>query len=245
MEYDPKRYGSSFADVYDSWYRSHDPNELVAFVRSRTKPDARVLELGVGTGRVALALSRIGLNVWGIDTSEEMLAVAEKKPGAERLTLSQGDVGDPNAFPVQEFDVVLACFNLLFNLEDAVAQQRSLRACCEAIGPDGILILETFVPAPPPERRTDLVTKAVTSDGVILISTDTDPSTQVISGCHIEINEAGQRLRPWRVRYAFPEQLDTLAAAAGLERIEVYSDFAETGFDPDASSNRVAVYRRQ
>ena len=68
-------------------------------------------------------------------------------------------------------------------------------------------------------------------------------AAQTISGQHIEITEAGVRLRPWLVRYASPAELDAMAAAAGLVLVERHADWHGAPFQ-DASDHHVSVYRR-
>lgn len=223
--FDAGTYGRSFADVYDEWYGQRDPEPVVELLRRLAPPPASVLELGVGTARVALALAGAGFDVWGVDASPEMLELAAAKavasPRGEHLHLVAGDAASPTDLPPGPFAVVLGAFNLLCNLADDDAQAACLAGATSVLAPGGLVVLETFVAAAPPERRQDLVTRSVEADRVVLIATDTDPATSTITGAHIELRDGeAPRLRPWRVRYLSPAQLDDLAAAAGLELVD-------------------------
>ena len=72
--YDATSYGDAFADVYDSWYHDvSDVDATVDLIRSLAGSGGRVLELGVGTGRLAMPMAAAGLRVTGVDSSERML----------------------------------------------------------------------------------------------------------------------------------------------------------------------------
>ena len=88
----PGTYGDAFADVYDDWYADiSDVAATVAGLRELAG-EGPVLELGVGTGRLALPLAATGLAVHGIDASAAMLDRLRAKPGSERLVLTLGDM---------------------------------------------------------------------------------------------------------------------------------------------------------
>jgi len=244
MTDDSGRYGRSFADVYDQWYADAPTGDLVEFVAARIPPGSSVIELGVGTGRVALPLSTAGFAVIGIDASPEMLDRLRAKPGAEAIEAVLGDAADPSCYPTGTAAAVLAVFNLLFNLADADAQARCLAASAHALRPDGILVVEAFVPDPITERRRELVTRSVEPDRVVLIATDADPDAQTIDGSHIEITDTGTRLRPWRIRVADPASLDAMAQSAGLALTERWEDFAGRPFVAGDSTHHVSVYRK-
>ncbi len=243
-DHDPGTYGRSFADVYDDWYADVPTNELVSFVSSRLPPAAAVLELGVGTGRVASALADAGFAVTGLDSSAEMLAHLAAKPNSAAVATIVGDAADPAVYPADTFDAVLAVFNLVFNLTTAEGQAQCLAASAAALRPGGLVIVEAFVPEVIIERRRDLVTRSVEPGRVVLIATDTDPATQVVMGNHVELSDGGTRLRPWSIRVATPTELDAMAATAGLELAERFEDWAAAPFVAGESTHHVSVYRR-
>lgn len=244
MDADPDRYGRSFADVYDRWYADRPADDVVAFVAARCAPGASVFELGVGTGRVALPLAAAGFVVSGLDTSAEMIERLRAKPGGDAVDARVDDAADIDAYRPDSANAVLAVFNLLFNLIGPGQQQRCLDGVARSLRPGGMLVVEAFVPDPITERRSDLVTRSVDTSTVILIATETDPDTQIVHGGHIEVTEDGMRLRPWQVRMATPDEVDALAAAAGLELAERWEDFVGTPYVDGVSSSHVSVYRR-
>jgi hypothetical protein len=95
-----------------------------------------------------------------------------------------------------------------------------------------------------PDGPGPVSTQTVAIDRVVLAVADHDAAQQVITGQHIELRD-GQpvRLRPWRLRYLHPEQLDALAVAAGLEREYRWADWSGAPFKDD-SETHVTIYRR-
>jgi SAM-dependent methyltransferase len=247
--FDAGTYGRSFADVYDRWYPA-DPDtdaavRRIAAVADGAAGSGRVLELGVGTGRLALPLVARGHEVVGLDASEEMLGQLAAKPGGAAVRTVHGDVGHPTAWPEGPFDVVVAAFNLLFNLADADAQQALFTAAAAVLDPAGSLLVEAFLPAPLEVVERRLEVREVTAGSVVLIATDASPADGVVVGQHIELRDGEPvRLRPWRIRVATPEQIDAWGSAAGMELVERHADWSGTVFDPHGTAH-VSRYRRR
>lgn len=254
--YERSTYGDRFADVYDDWYEGITDADAVAAVVAALAAEVAgpsgasagsVLELGVGTGRLALPIADRGLEVVGIDASAAMLAQLERKlaerdreaPGSVRGVL--GDMADP---PVgdQRFAVALVAYNTLFNLVDDGAQARCLEAVASLLEPGGSLLVEAFVPDLD-RSASSVEPRTITADRVVLSVSRADPVRQEALGQYVDITEQGISLRPWHIRWATPEQLDAMAAAAGLELVERWSGWDRTPFaagDP----THIARYRR-
>jgi SAM-dependent methyltransferase len=243
-------YGRSFADVYDRWYPADDATTAaVARISELAGPGGSVLELGVGTGRLAVPLAERGHTVWGVDASDEMLArlatnAAHLSPGSVVPLL--GDLADPSAWPTTRVQVVVAAFNLVCNLTDPVAQAGLFASAAAVLAPGGHLVVETFLPAPVEHRERHLEVREVRADAVVLIASDTDPVAGVVTGQHIELRDGEPvRLRPWQLRLTTPGELDRWAADAGLDRVAVRSDWSadEPAAGHDDVAARIAVYR--
>lgn len=234
-------YGESFADVYDDWYATITDAEATAERVTKLAAEAggrRVLELGIGSGRLALPIAARGLDVVGIDSSATMLERLATKEGAERITVIEGDMAEADQLADGPFDVILIAFNTLFNLVDPGAQARCLGACARLLGRGGSLLIEAAAPAEAPSGvERGLSTSRVDLDRVVLAATEHDPATQVITGQHIDITNAGVRLRPWQIRYLRPEQIDEFAAAAGLTLVERHADWSGAAWSADASQH--------
>lgn len=245
--YAARTYGDAFADVYDEWYADvGDPDAAVASLAALAAGGA-VLELGVGSGRLAVPLAATGCEVWGIDASEAMLERLAARDGGSSVHAVAGDMADPAAALAGHrhpaFAVVAAAFNTFFLLTTPEAQAGCLRSSAALLAPGGRVVLECFVPADRPERAERVLEpRTVALDHVVLTVTDHDPANQRVLGQHIEVRESGIRLRPWVVRYATPAQLDALAAEAGLRLESRWAAWDSSAFD-DAAPMHVSVYR--
>jgi SAM-dependent methyltransferase len=242
-------YGDAFADVYDRWYT--DVTDTAACVRCVDQLVAAagggpLLELGAGTGRLALPLASHGLAVTAVDASPAMLEVLRAKPGAEQLRIARADMSrlDDAGLTDDNFAVVLIAYNTLFNLADDEAQRACLAGVATRLAPGGHLVVEAFVPADDAEPSSDLTVGRVEHGEVVLTATVHDPTEQVITGEHIQITEDGRRSRPWRVHYLRPDQLDDLAATCGLTLVDRWSDWDRTPFDDD-SSVHISTYTHE
>ena len=251
----PPRYGDAFADVYDDWYGELFDTDAAVDALAALAGPGPVLELGVGTGRLAIPLAARGLTVIGVDGSAAMLDRMADKPGGDRvhplcadMAALFDDEGSPptgvRLGPDAEgsFRLVFAAYNTFFNLDSEPAQRRCLAQCARLLAPGGGLAIEAFVPTDGDVARTSLDVRSVSVDGVVLTATEHEPAAQLITGQHVQISEAGIRLRPWSVRYLTPEQLDLLAADAGLARAERWGGWDGRPFD-DGCDTHVSVYR--
>src|SRR5918912_1991094 len=90
--YSHETYGEHVAGVYDDWYTDYDPNAIDLLAELAGK--GKALELGIGTGRIALPLSERDVEVHGIDAAESMMARLREKPGGDRITVTQGNFAD-------------------------------------------------------------------------------------------------------------------------------------------------------
>lgn len=241
--YDERSYGEGFADVYDDWYRSvSDVDATVALMVSLAGPGGRVLELGVGTGRLAVPMAAAGLAVTGVDSSPAMLARLTARDRSGAVEVVCGDMVE--GLPDGPFDAVLVAYNTIFNLLDVATQQRCFATVAERLVPGGAFVVEAFVPdvATQAATPTDVSVRSMAVDRVVLSVTVNTPEDQRAEGQFVELTEAGGvRLRPWSIRWATPAQLDAMAAAAGLTLADRWEDTAMAPFD-DTSTAHVSVY---
>jgi SAM-dependent methyltransferase len=221
--YGPSTYGDRFADVYDDWYADVTDasacTERVAALCAEAG-GGPVLELGIGSGRLALPLAALGLEVHGIDASGPMVDRLRAKPGGADLPVTIGDMAVLDVpRPAAGFAVVLVAFNTFFNLPTEAEQRACLGAVRRLLAPEGHFVLEAFVPGDAEGPGVDgaLTPRHISTDEVVLSVSQRDRAAQTVTGQHVHISEAGIRLRPWHLRYASPEQLDAMAADAGLD----------------------------
>ena len=242
--YDASTYGERFADVYDEWYAATADVDGTVAVLAELARGGPVLELGVGTGRLALPLVDRGLVVHGVDASPAMVALLRGKPGGEQVHVTTADFADVAVDVDGGFALVFVAFNTFFNLPTAEAQQRCVTNVARLLRPGGSFVVEAFVPDPESAPSgAGLTTRSVDVDHVELQATVADLAAQTISGSTISITEAGIRLRPWHVRWCTPDQLDAMASAAGLARAHRWSGWHRDAAGP-GDERVVTVYRR-
>lgn len=259
--YDHRTYGDRFADVYDDWYGevtdaaacSATVAELVRELAGDRTPV--VLELGIGTGRLALPLAAAGVDVRGIDSSVAMVDRLRERHGADDIEVLVGDFADvtlpPRAEPTEPAataDLVLCAYNTFFNLPTDAAQQRCLQGVASVLGPGGRFVVEAFVPPPDvetvDEREASLVrVRHLSADAVVLSASLRDADAQTLSGQYVEVREDGIRLRPWHLHYRRPDELDELAAGVGLALEHRWAGWHREPFGAN-SPVHVSVYRR-
>ena len=139
----------AIAELYDPWSRS--VTEDVAFyVAEARKAGGTIVELGVGTGRIAVPVASAGVPVIGVDSSEGMLEVcrrrAEAAGVARLLDLRQGDLRDP---PVTErVRLVTSPFRALLHAENDADRRAALAAAHRLLVPGGRFVFDVFAPSP-------------------------------------------------------------------------------------------------
>jgi SAM-dependent methyltransferase len=239
--YDDRSYGDAFADVYDEWYADvTDVGATVALLigLAGTGP---VLELGTGTGRLAIPLAESGLEVHGIDASAAMLERLTAKPGGDAVHVHLGDMVDD--LPPGPFSLAIAAYNTLFNLRSAQRQHAAFAAVAARLRDGGRFAVEAFVPDEHQRAGGTVSVRSLSVDRVVLSIDVHDPGGQRVDGQLVELTERdGVRLRPWSIRYASPEELDAMAASCGLTLEHRWEDAAGTAFTPD-SARHLSIYR--
>jgi SAM-dependent methyltransferase len=240
--YTDSTYGDAFADVYDEWYGSIsdiDPTvELLAEIAGEFAP-LPVLELGVGTGRLAVPLAARGVEVIGLDASAAMLSKLSEHDTASAVRACLGDMVDDQ--PVGPFGLVYVAYNTFFNLLSEGRQQACFDAVARRLVPGGAFLIEAFVPEPQP--GTSVAVRSMTVDSVVLSVTTHDDEAQTAQGHYISISESGGvRMRPWAIRYATVDQLDAMALLSGFRLAERWEDAHRAPFTAD-SARHVTLYR--
>jgi SAM-dependent methyltransferase len=201
-----------------------------------------VLELAIGTGRLALPLAERGLEVRGIDASEAMVAKLREKPGGDRIPVTMGDFADVGV--EGSYSLIFIGFNTFFALLTQEDQLRCFANVAEHLARGGVFALEAFFPDLARYDRGQRVNVIrLNPDEVMLDASLHDPVGQRVEAEHIVITEQGIRLYPVNLRYAFPAELDLMARLAGLELKERWGGWGREPFTAD-SPRHVSVYGR-
>ncbi len=240
--YHDESYGDGFADVYDEWYDGITDIAVTTAALRSLAGGGRVLELGVGTGRLAVPLAEIGVEVWGIDTSTAMLAKMATKPGAETVHTVIGDMVDD--LPAGPFALVFVAYNTFFGLLTDARQQACFDAVSARLVDGGRFAIEAFVPDTEADAASSVTVRSIQADRVVLHVNTSDPGQQRAEGHYIDITEAGGvKLRPWSIRWATPVQLDGMASNANMQLTARWESFDGAPFGPE-STRHVSVYEK-
>jgi SAM-dependent methyltransferase len=239
--YGPASYGDSIADIYDRLYDGLFDTEGAVELLAELAAGGRALELGIGTGRIALPLAARGVTVEGVDSSAAMVDKLRAKPGGEQIPVSLSDFRAPEVSG--PFDLVYIVFNTFFGLTSQEDQIACFEAVEKLLAPRGCFVLEVFVPDLSRfVRNQNLEVVEVRLDEVHLSAGRHDPVGQSIDSQHVLVSQQGTKLVPVRIRYSWPAELDLMARLAGLRLAARWSDWRRGPFDSD-SRGHVSVYR--
>ena len=238
--YADETYGERVAEVYDDWFSEYDPRAIDTL--ADLAQNGRALELGIGTGRIALPLSERNVEVQGIDAAPSMISRLRSKPGSERIRVTTGSFAD---IPVDgEFALVYVVFNTFFALPSQEEQVRCFRNVAAHLSPGGCFVIEAFVPnmARFTAGQVNWATR-VTEDLVELDVGRHDQATQRVVSQKVVITDGNVRLYPVQIRYAWPSELDLMAQLAGLQLRERWSNWNREPFTSE-SGKHISIYHR-
>jgi len=241
-EYDAGTYGERIADVYDAIYEGQWDTDGAVELLAGLAGAGPVLELGIGTGRLALPLAEWGVAVHGIDASERMLTKLREKPGGDTISVVIGDFEEVGI--AGPFTLVYVAVNTFFGLLSQEAQVRCFRNVAARLTPCGMFVIEAFVPDPTRySRGGNLECLRVETEQVTLVATGHDAANQTLVSQYVVLTEGGIRLYPARLRYAWPSELDLMAQLAGLRLRKRWANWQRAPFTASSGSH-ISVYER-
>ncbi|MEW6209214.1 MAG: class I SAM-dependent methyltransferase [Acidobacteriota bacterium] len=239
-EYDITTYGENVALFYDAMYPVYE--EAMIETLARFARGSRALELGIGTGRIAVPLTEKGIEVVGIDASSSMIEKLRAKPGGENIPVTVGNFADVAV--EGQYDLVYVVFNTFFALLTQEEQSRCFERVAERLSSRGVFVIEAFVPDPTRFIGGQAIRAAqVTMDGVRLDAAMHDAVSQRVTGQHIHITGQGIKLIPIQIRYAWPSEMDLMARLAGLKLQARWDDWTGRPFTSE-SQRHISVYER-
>jgi SAM-dependent methyltransferase len=229
---------------------SYDENAAERFSPEVLKPtvgliaelagDGSVLEFGIGTGRVAMALSQRGIPVSGIELSRAMVSKLREKPGSDAIQVTIGDMATTTVGA--SFRVVYLVFNTIMNLTTQSAQVACFRNASAHLEPGGCFVIECMVPElrrlPPGETFRVFYG----SDGYWGID-EYDTVTQSLVSHHVK--DVNGRFDRWSMpaRYVWPSELDLMAELAGLSLRERWGDWNREPFTAESCAH-ISVWQK-
>lgn len=200
----------------------------------------RALELGIGTGRVALPLARRGVPVHGIDLSEAMVDRLRAKPGGDAVGATIGDFATTRVEGT--FSVAYLVFNTIMNLTTQDEQVACFRNVADHLEPGGRFVIEVGVPdlRRLPEGQ-DVVPFHVGSNR---LGFDVyDVATQAMSSHHVTVADGRGTYHSVPFRYVWPAELDLMARIAGMRLRDRWDGWSREPFT-SASRQHVSVWEK-
>ena len=202
--------------------------------------DGTALELGIGTGRIALPLAQRGVEVHGIDLSSAMVARLRAKPGGEEIPVALGDFATTRA--EGRFSLAYLVFNTINNLTTQDEQVACFENVAAHLEPGGHFVIEVGVPQlqrlPPGEtvRAFALTPSHLGFD-------EYDVAGQGLISHHFELIDGVWRSHSVPFRYVWPSELDLMARIAGMALLERWGGWGREPFTSE-STTHVSVWRK-
>ena len=202
--------------------------------------NGRALELGIGTGRIALPLSRRGVPVHGIDMSRAMIARLHAKPGGDAVGVTFGDFATARADGT--FSLAYLVFNTIMNLTTQEAQVACFANVAAHLSPGGCFLVEVMVPdlrrLPPGQTAVPFET-GPKRWGFDLY----EVATQGMSSNHVTIDGGRAEFSSIPFRYVWPAELDLMARLAGMRLRDRWESWRREPFTSE-SRQHVSVWEK-
>jgi SAM-dependent methyltransferase len=202
--------------------------------------DGAALELGIGTGRIALPLAERGVRVHGIDLSEAMVARLRAKPGAEQIDVTIGDFATTKV--EETFSVAYLVFNTIMNLTTQDEQVACFQNVAAQLEPGGCFVIEVGVPSLqrlPPGETVQAFEVGATKLGFDEI----EVARQGLISHHYSVVDGKLDVLSIPFRYVWPSELDLMARLAGMTLRERWSGWKREPFTSD-SRKHVSVWQK-
>lgn len=230
-----ERYDETASDMFDP--SVVDP--VVDFL-AHLAFDGTALELGIGTGRIALPLAQRGIRVHGIDLSEAMVAKLRAKPGADQIGVTTGDFATTTVSG--HFSVAYLVFNTIMNLTTQDEQVACFRNVAAHLTSGGRFVIEVSVPdlqrLPPGETVRPF---AVTDNR--LGFDEYDIASQGLISHHYWVIDGRLEVFSPPFRYVWPAELDLMARLAGMSLRERWGGWKREPFSSESTSH-VSVWQK-
>ena len=237
MEHDDGYFGEDVASRYDDdaeIFAAEAVDPIVDMLAELAR-GGPALELGIGTGRIALPLSKRGVPVHGIDMSRAMVARLREKPGGDAIGVSVGDFATTAVDG--RFTLAYLVFNTISNLTTQEAQVACFRNVAAHLEPGGCFVIENGVPSlrrlPPGQRYVPFHV----SDNRLGFD-EYDVANQGLISHHLTIEPDGTARRisvPFR--YTWPAELDLMAQLAGMRLRDRLGGWRGEAFTSDSRSH--------
>jgi SAM-dependent methyltransferase len=237
--YFDERAAERFDERYANLAHPSIVDPIVAFLVDRAR-GGRALELGIGTGRVALPLAGRGVPVHGIELSRPMVAELRAKPGGDAIPVVLGDFATTTVDG--SFSLAYLVANTIGNLTTQEAQVACFRNVAAHLEPGGCFVIEVLVPELrrlPPGETFHVFDGSERHWGI----DEYDVARQLLVSHHFWIEGAGVERFSMPFRYVWPSELDLMAQLAGMALRERWGGWEREPFTSE-SEKHVSVWEK-
>jgi SAM-dependent methyltransferase len=238
-DYFDERIAKRYATLWPDLFAPAVVDPAVSFLADLAGTGA-ALELGIGTGRLALPLSERGVRVHGIELSPAMVAELQAKPGAANIGVTTGDFATAKVDGT--FTLVYLVRNTITNLTTQADQVACFRNVAAHLEPSGCFVIEVYVPELrrlPPGETIHAFTVTPTHLGF----EEYEVATQIAFSHHYWVIDGRLEIFSAPFRYVWPSELDLMAQLAGMTLRERWSDWNREPFTSD-SRQHVSVWEK-
>jgi SAM-dependent methyltransferase len=236
-------FGERIAARYETyWPEQFEPAAIEPVVNflAGLAGDGRALELGIGTGRIALPLSRQGVRVHGIELSPAMVARLQAQPGADKIGITIGDFATTTVGGA--FRLAYLVRNTITNLTSQDEQAECFRTVAAQLEPGGCFVIENYIPQLqrlPPGQTTRVFSATPTHLGF----EQYDIAAQIAVSHHYWVIDGQLETLSTPHRYLWPSELDLMAKIAELTLRERWSNWNHEPFTSD-STMHISVWEK-
>ena len=247
-------YGNAFSDNYDKTYDDFIPSvDQINYIKELAKNDI-ALEVGIGTGRIAVPLSKSGTKVAGYDPSTLMLDILKTKDESKNIKFFHGKIEDTKKHIQENIGVIYAPFNVFFLMEKNKEQTEFFIHASNILASRGYLVIECFVP----NYNTRLVDgenpaffplgkhleiRSIDSDKVIILASENSPEDKVWHLNEIILQDSKLiKIIPATLSYMTHDEIDMLAEQAGFEVVSRWESWGKENFSL-ASKKHITTYQ--
>jgi SAM-dependent methyltransferase len=237
--YFPERVAAYYDEGYSNMFEPTVVDPVVE-VLTGLAAGGRALELGIGTGRIALPLARSDVAVHGIDLSRAMVARLRAKPGGEAIGVTIGDFATARADGT--FAVAYLVFNGIMSLTTQASQVDCFRNVAAQLEPGGCFVIEVMIPdlrrLPPGQTVVPFhVSPTLYAFDIY------DTVTQAMSSNYVQLTDGHGEYRSVPFRYVWPAELDLMAQLAGLRLRERWDGWTREPFTSE-SRQHVSIWEK-
>ncbi len=219
--------------------RAKDGASVIVSVLEGLAGTGPVMELGIGTGRIALPLAARGIRVDGVEISTPVVERLRREPGGDQLTVTVGNFADVS-YP-DSYSLIYVVANALLNLYTQEDQIRCFANVAEHLSEGGVFVVEAYGPAFIQGLDEKVRAASIDADKVGLEMHRHDVARQIIEWSYVSLGGDAVHMRPIVQRYVWPSEMDLMAQIAGLKLKERWGGWRREPFG-SKSKVQVSVY---